>query len=168
VAGVGAGAVSPPVPIDASHDLSSFSCGVGALDDWLKATALRAEGNSARTYVVCAGNAVVGYYCLATASVARAAAPGKIRRNAPDPVPAMIVGRLAVTQEHKGQGIGSGMLRDAFQRTLQAAEIVGCRAILVHALDQAVADFYAAHGFVEHPSGGRTLFLPLETLRRAL
>jgi GNAT superfamily N-acetyltransferase len=158
----------PPVPIDASHDTSGFSCGNDALDDWLKTTALKAEGRSARTYVVCEGDAVIGYYCLATGSVGRSAAPGNVRRNAPDPVPVMIVGRLAVAARCKGQGIGSGMLRDSLRRILQAAEVVGCRAILVHAIDQTAVDFYARHGFVEFPGGARTMFLPLETLRRAL
>jgi GNAT superfamily N-acetyltransferase len=168
VEGVSGAGYSRPVPIDASHHTSDFSSGNDALDDWLKTTALRAEGRSTRTYVVCEGQGVVGYYCLATGSVARDAAPGRIRRNAPDPVPVMIVGRLAVTARCRGQGIGGGMLRDAFQRVLQVAETVGCRAILVHAVDQAAVDFYAGHGFVEYPGGARTLFLPLETLQRAL
>ena len=162
------GGYSRPVPIDSTHDVAGFSCGNDALDDWLKTPALKAEGRSARTYVVCEGSVVVGYYCLATGAVARSAAPGAVRRNAPDPVPVMIVGRLAVAERCKGQGIGSGMLRDALQRVLQAAEIVGCRAALVHAIDEAAADFYSKHGFVEFPSGARAMFLVLETLRRAL
>jgi GNAT superfamily N-acetyltransferase len=162
------GGYSPPLAIDPAHDTTGFSSGNDTLDDWLKTTALKAEGRSARTYVVCEGQIVVGYYCLATGSVGRDAAPGRIRRNAPDPIPVMIVGRLAVTTGCKGQGIGSGMLRDAFRRVLQVAETVGCRAILVHAIDQPAVDFYTSHGFMEYPGGSRTLFLPLETLRRAL
>ena len=168
MAGVTSGSYSRPVSIDASHDTSGFSCGNDALDDWLKATALKAEGRSARTYVVCEARIVVAYYCLATGSVARSAAPGNIRRNAPDPVPVMIIGRLAVAERCKGQGIGGGMLRDALRRALQASEIVGCRAVLVHAIDQAAVAFYARYGFVAFPGGSRTLFLPMETLRRAL
>lgn len=83
-------------------------------------------------------------------------------------VPVMIVGRLAVDARHHGQGIGGGMLRDAFQRILQATEIVGCRAVLVHAIDDAATTFYARYGFVASPAGPRTLFLPVETLRAAL
>jgi GNAT superfamily N-acetyltransferase len=168
VEGVTAVPYSPPVPIDASYDLSDFSCGNGALDDWLRTVALKAEGRSARTYVVCEGTAVVGYYCLATGSVARPKAPGNVRRNAPDPIPVMIVGRLAVTERCKGQGIGSGMLRDAFRRIIQAAGIVGFGAVLVHAIDEPAAEFYVRHGFIEFPVGTRIMFLPLETLRRAL
>lgn len=162
------GGYSPPAPINAEHDASGFSCGVDALDDWLKTVALKSEGRSARTYVVCEGNAVVAYYCLATGAVERGSAPGRVRRNAPDPVPVMVVGRLAVTERCKGQGIGSALLRDAVRRVLQASEIVGCAAIVVHAVDDAAAAFYGAHGFVAHPAGSRTLFLPLEALRRAL
>ena len=162
------GGISRPVPISAAHDVAGFSCGNDALDGWLKTTALKAEGRSARTYVVCEGSAVAGYYCLATGAVARSAAPGAMRRNVPDPVPVMIVGRLAVAERCKGHGIGSGMLRDALQRVVQAAEIVGCRAILVHAIDDAAADFYSRHGFVEFPAASRTMFLPFDTLRRAL
>ena len=159
---------SPPVPIDSLHDTSAFSCGNEALDEWLKTTALRAEGRSARTYVVCAGQIVMGYYCLATGSAARSTAPGKVRRNAPDPVPMMIVGRLAVTATCQARGIGSGMLRDALRRVLQAAEVVGCRAVLVHAIDQAAVDFYAGHGFIEFPGASRTMFLPLDSLQASL
>lgn len=162
------GAYVRPVPIASGHDTSSFSCGNDGLDDWLRVTAFKAEGNTARTYVVAAGEAVVGYYCLATGSVARGLAPGKVRRNAPDPVPVLVIGRLAVDRRCHGQGIGGGMLRDALQRALQASGIVGCRAVLVHAVDRAAVEFYARYGFVEFPGGTRTMFLPLETLRRTL
>lgn len=162
------GAYGRPVPLEARHDVDGFSSGNDVLDDWLKSVALKAEGRSARTYVVCEGDAVVGYYCLATGGVTRASAPGSVRRNAPDPVPVMVIGRLAVTDRCKGQGIGSGMLRDALRRVLQAAEIVGCRAVVVHAIDDKAAAFYAAHGFAEFPAATRTLFLPIDTLRRSL
>jgi GNAT superfamily N-acetyltransferase len=159
---------SPPAPIDSTHETADFARGIDVLDAWLRTTALKAEGRSARTYVVCEGKAVVGYYCLATGAVARAAAPGKVRRNAPDPVPVMIVGRLAVTERCRGQGIGGGMLRDSLRRVLQAAEIVGCRAVVVHAIDESAVAFYERYGFLAFPAETRTMFLPLETARRAL
>ena len=168
MARVGRAALSPPAPIDPTHDTSAFSCGNDALDAWLTTTALKAEGRSARTYVVCEGKAVVGYYCLATGAVARSAAPGKIRRNAPDPIPVMVIGRLAITERCKGRGIGTAMLRDALRRVLQTAEIVGCRAVLVHAIDDSAVDFYARYGFTEFPGGTRTMFLPFATVRLAL
>jgi len=168
VKGGGGPPLSRPGAISPSHDTFKFFCGQDSLDDWLKHTALKSEGRSARTYVVCSGATVVGYYCLATGAVARASAPPKIRRNISDPIPVMIVGRLAVDRHFERRGIGGGMLQDAFRRVLQASESVGCRAVLVHAIDQDAVDFYARYGFVEFPAGTRTMFLPLETLKAAL
>ena len=163
-----AGDLSPPHPINATHDVSDFTCGNTALDEWLKAVAFKSEGLSARTYVVCDGVVVVGYYSLATGSVARTGAPGAIRRNMPDPLPVVILARLAVSQHHQGQGIGTAMLRDAFRRALQVADIAGCRAVLLHAIDDVAVTFYASHGFQEFPSGSRTMFLSTEMLRHNL
>jgi predicted N-acetyltransferase YhbS len=161
-------ALSRPSAILPSHDTSKFYCGHESLDDWLQNTALKAEGRSARTYVVCDGKIVVGYYCLATGSVTRSEAPSKVKRNMPEPIPVMILGRLAVTKHFERQGIGSGMLQDAFQRILQASESVGCRAVLVHAIDQSAAEFYMRYGFIEFPTGTKTFFLPLETIKQVL
>jgi predicted N-acetyltransferase YhbS len=80
----------------------------------------------------------------------------------------MIIGRLAVSLRFQGQGIGAGLLRDAFRRVLRASEIVGCRAVVVHAIDQDAAEFYSRFGFVEFPDRSRTMYLSSETLRRAL
>lgn len=168
MAGVTGDPIEAPRPIRQDDDVSAFVCGHEALDAWLKTVAMRSEGLTARTYVVCRARVVIGYYCLATGGVARIDAPGRLRRNAPDPVPVMILGRLAVTSNCKGLGLGSAMLRDAIERVVQAAEIAGCRAMLVHAIDDAAARFYARHGFVEFPPGRRAFFLPLESVRRAL
>src|SRR5271165_2326904 len=106
--------LSAPEKLRPDHDLSEFECGEPALDDWLRRRALQNERSGAsRTYVVCAGPRVVGYYALAVGAVAHAGAPGRIRRNMPDPVPVMIIGRLAVDQEFHGHGLGRGLLRDA-------------------------------------------------------
>ena len=113
MAGVTARRYRRPAPIDARHDTSGFACGHDVLDDWLKTRALKAEGRSARTYVVCEQRAVVGYYSLATGSIARGVLTKRPQRNAPDPVPVMIVSRLAVDERCRGEGIGRGMLRDA-------------------------------------------------------
>jgi ribosomal protein S18 acetylase RimI-like enzyme len=168
VAGITGRRFRRPVPIDPDHDTSAFACGHDALDDWLKTEALKAEGRSARTYVVCEKRAVVGYYCLATGSVSRTAVAKKPARKATELIPAMIISRLAVAESCRGRGLGRGMLRDAFRRVLQAAEVVGCKAVLVRAVDDAAVAFYAGYGFAEFPGGGRRLFLPLETIRRAL
>ena len=160
--------LTPPAPIDASHDTTGFSCGHPSLDSWLKTKALRSEGRTARTYVVLEGTDIVGYYCLATGAIARAEAPSKLRRNAPDPLPVAIIGRLAVTIEWAGQGIGSAMLQDGLKRILGISRAVGCRAALVHAIDDNAHTFYLRYGFIPFPATPRTLFLPTETIAAAL
>src|SRR5690348_4037305 len=109
--------ISAPQKLSSDHDLSQFDCGEAALDDWLRRRALQNEESGAsRTYVVCAGKRVVGYYALAVGAVAHVGAPGRVRRNMPDPVPVMVLGRLAVDQSAQGQNIGQSLLRDAILR----------------------------------------------------
>lgn len=160
----------PPEPLSADHDLQGFACGRPSLDDWLKERALKNQASGAsRTYVVCEGNAVVAYYCLATGAVAARQAPGKVRRNMPDPIPAMVLGRLAVDTRMQGRCLGRALLKDAILRTLKAAEIAGIRCLLVHALDEPAADFYRRNGFLDSPIiDPLVLMLPLDTARRAL
>jgi GNAT superfamily N-acetyltransferase len=158
----------PPENLRADHDLSQFECGEPSLDDWLRRRALPNEQSGAsRTYVVCAGPRVVGYYALAVGAVAHAEAPGRIRRNMPDPVPVMIIGRLAVHKDHQGRQIGPGLLRDAVLRTLQAAEIAGVRAILVHAISERARKFYENCGFVPSPMDPMTLMITVVEARKA-
>lgn len=164
---------SAPTPITADHRLDGFACGKSPLDDWLRAHALDNEGKASRTYVVTAqtgedaGN-VVGYYTLANGSVVREEVPKKIRQGLPNPVPVMVLGRLAVDRSHGGKGIGPGLLREAMQRTAQASQIAGVRALIVHAIDDDAVGFYAKYGFQLFPAGTRTMFLPIETLRQAI
>ncbi len=161
--------LTPPLPISAAHDLSSFDSGRAVLDTWLRQRALRNEpAGASRSYVVCADGRVVGYYCLATGAVEAVAAPGKVRRNMPDPVPVMLLGRLAVDRSLQGRGLGRALLKDAILRTLKAAEIAGMRALLVHALDDAVAGFYSRSGFLASPIDPLVLMLPLDAARKAL
>lgn len=160
--------LAPPCAINALHDLSRFHCGKQPLDDWLRHHALASEGRSARTYVVCAGQIVAGYYCLATGNERRANVPRRIRHGVPDPTPLMIIGRLAVDAGYQGRRLGESLLRDALRRILAASTIVGARAALVHAIDDSAKAFYLKYGFVEFPHGSQTLFLPLETIQNAL
>jgi GNAT superfamily N-acetyltransferase len=111
---------------------------------------------------------VVAYYSLATGSVEHKQAPGKVRRNMPDPIPVMIIGRLAVDKSLQGRGVGRGLLKDAVLRTLKAAQIAGIRAILVHALDEEAATFYRKNGFMDSPIDPLILMLPLEQVRKAM
>ena len=152
--------LSAPEKLRADHDLSEFDCGEPALDDWLRRRASQNEESGAsRTYVVCAGRQVVGYYALAVGAVALAEAPGRVRRNMPDPAPVMIIGRLAVRKDHQGKRIGPGMLRDAVLRTLQAAQIAGVRAILAHAISERARQFYEDCGFTPSPMDPMTLMI---------
>jgi GNAT superfamily N-acetyltransferase len=158
-----------PEPLRAYHDLSRFDSGRRVLDEWLRKRSLGNEGSGAsRTYVVCEGARVLAYYSLSTGSVEHRQAPGRVRRNMPDPIPVMILGRLAVDVSVQGQGIGRGLLKDAILRTLNAAAIAGIRAILVHALDETAAAFYQKHGFLDSPIDSLTLMLPLEHARKGL
>lgn len=142
----------PPEKLNSSHQIESFDSGNSQLDDWLKRRALKNELEGAsRTYVLCAEDIVVAYYCLANGAVAQITATGKVRRNMPDPIPVMIIGRLAVAQQWHGMGIGRALLRDAVLRTLQAAEIAGIRAILVHAISEDAKQFYEKCGFTASP-----------------
>jgi GNAT superfamily N-acetyltransferase len=152
--------LSAPEKLRSDHDLSEFECGEPSLDEWLRRRALQNEESGAsRTYVVCAGQQVVGYYVLAVGAVAHAGVFGRIKRNMPDPVPVMILGRLAVHKGFQGRKIGPGLLRDAVLRTLQAAEIAGIRAILVHAISDRARQFYEDCGFVASPIDPMTLMI---------
>jgi GNAT superfamily N-acetyltransferase len=159
------GGLSAPVPLKADHDLSDFDCGEAVLNDWLRHRALKNESRFSRTYVVCKGNRVVAYFCIAAGAVERGAAPGKIRRNAPDTIPVSVIGRLAVDKDHAGKGLGADILSDALRRIAVASESIGIGAVLVHAKDDAARRFYLCCAeFIEYPEDSRTLFLPIETV----
>lgn len=157
---MGASQISPPEKLRAEHDSSEFDSGEPALDDWLRRRALNNEVTGAsRTYVVCIGRRVVGYYALSAGAIAHPEAPGRIKRNMPDPIPVLILGRLAVDKTWHGKGLGTGLLRDAILRTLQASEIAGIRAILVHAISESAKHFYEKYGFIESPVDPMTVMI---------
>ena len=159
--------LSPPEPLAADHELESFDSGIAPLDDWLKRRARRNELEGAsRTFVVCAGRRVVGYYSLAAGSVSHRVASGRIRRNMPDPVPVVLLGRLAIDRAWQGRGLGADMLRDVAVRALSAAEIIGARAILAHAISSDAKAFYERHGFRPSPVEPMTLMVTIEEARR--
>lgn len=162
------GALSAPEPVGPHHQFLGFSSGKPPLDDWLKQRALKSEGRSARTYVVCDEDVVVGYYCFAAAAVRLAEVPKPLQRNMPDPLPVILLGRLAVDSHQQGRGIGKGLLKDALHRALGASRTIGARAVLVHAIDDDAVRFYNAFGFMPSPISPRTMFLPMETIAAAL
>jgi ribosomal protein S18 acetylase RimI-like enzyme len=158
----GPGEISAPEKLSAEHDLSGFDSGEPVLDEWLRRRALQNEASGAsRTYVVCVGARVVGYYTLAVGAVAHSEAPGRVRRNMPDSVPAMVLGRLAVDKAFQGRYIGAGLLCDAVLRTVQAAEIAGIRVILVHTISEAAKRFYEGYGFVASPVDPLTVMITM-------
>src|SRR5437899_8304645 len=161
------GDLTAPQKLTAKHDFSSFKSGEPALDDWLRRRALaNEESGASRTYVVCTGDRVVGYYALANGAVAHTVATGKTRRNMPEPIPVMVLGRLAIDRNFQGRGLGAALLRDAVLRTLQAADIAGIRAILVHAISEDVKKFYERCGFSPSPVDPMTLMITVADAER--
>ena len=155
--------LSAPEPLCADHDLSAFACGEASLDDWLKRRALANQlSGASRTFVVLDENRfVVGYYALAAGAVAHERATGGIRRNMPDPIPVLVLGRLAVAQRAQGVKLGAALLQDAVLRAMAVSENAGVRALLVHALNESARAFYAHYGFQESPLDPLTLMLRL-------
>jgi len=164
--------LSAPLPLADHHQLADFDSGEPSLDDWLKRRAAKNQANgSSRTYVVCEGSAqdrVIGYYCLAAGAVGHAEAPSTMKRNRPDPVPVLVLGRLAIHKDHHLKGIGTALLNDAIRRAIQAAEIAGVTALLVHAISEQARRFYLSRGFIESPVRPMTLCLMLATVEQAL
>lgn len=160
--------LSAPRPFRGDHRVAGFDSGEPALDRWLQTRAARNESRYSRTYVVTRGDDVRGYYTLAAGTVDRAVAPGRLRRNAPDSVPVLLLARLAVDRREQGQGLGADLLADAFQRCASAASVIGVAAVLVHAKSDAARRFYLHLAeFIEYPSDSRILFLPMQTILEA-
>ena len=166
---------TPPLskvePISESHDVSRFDCGGHkSLNDWLKRFALTNERNeSARTYVVHRNGLVVGYYSISAGSVSVKEAPARISKGlAKHPIPVILLARLAVDRDERGTGLGKALLEDALQRIAQAADIVGARAVLVHAIDEQARKFYEHFDFEPSPVHDLGLMLLMKDLRKAL
>lgn len=158
--------VTAPVQLASHHDLTVFSSGVPALDEWLTRRARsNAQSGASHTYVACDGDVVVGYYALAAGAVEVTTAPGRFRRNMPDPIPVIVLGRLAIHLPYKGQGLGRALFRDAGLRVLQAADIVGVRGLLVDAISEDAKAFYLALGMLTSPLDPMTLMVTLADLR---
>ncbi len=152
----------PTEPLVEAHDLAAFDSGEATLDDWLKrrARANQVSGAS-RTYVVCEGQRVIGYYALASGAIAVESAPGRFSRNMPNPIPVAVLARLAVDRDWQGQGIGRALFRDAARRVSHAADAIGIRGIVVHAISEEAKNFYLALGFDPSPNQPMTLMVTL-------
>lgn len=154
----------------ADHDVSAFDCGKPELTQWLRRFALTSQqSESARVYVVHRDHRVVCYYALTRSAVARADAPVRVGRGLPNqPVPVILLARLAVDAGEQGQGLGAALLRDVLRRVARAADEIGMRALLVHAQDDEARAFYEHFDFEPSPTDPLHLFLLLKDLRRAL
>lgn len=151
--------LSAPQPLVASHVISEFDCGEASLDDWLKRRALINQVSGAsRTFVVTdQDNRVRGYYALAAGAVAHQLVTGAVRRNMPDPIPVLILARLAVDRRAQGIKLGAGLLQDAVNRAGSVAQNAGVRALVVHALHEKARAFYEYYGFSISPIHQLTL-----------
>lgn len=161
--------VSAPEPLTPDHDVEMFGSGVDSLDTWLKRRALKNQATGAsRTFVTCDGCRVVAYYALASSAITLDAAPGGFRRSMPDPIPVVVLGRLAVDRSHQGGGLGRALVRDAGLRVVQAADIIGIRGMIVHALSAEAKAFYERLGFEPSPLDAMTLMVTLADLKASL
>ena len=152
------------------HDLSGFDCADVTLNEWLVRFAWpNQQADSAKTYVALDGNRAVGYYALTTGSVHKHENPERVAKGlANHPIGVVLLARLAVDQTQQGKGLGKALLFDALSRIAEAAGIVGVRAVLVHAIDEAARRFYLHFGFEESPVDPYQLLLLLKDLRKAI
>ena len=156
-----------PQPLSGVHLLNDFECGEHTLDDWLKRRAMSNQlSGASRTFVVVdKENRVYGYYAMAAGAVSHQLATSAVRRNMPDPVPVMVLGRLAVDRRAQGIKLGAAMLRDAVNRAIVVSQNTGVRALLVHAINNRAKQFYEHYGFQESPQHSMTLMLRLNNVK---
>ena len=163
------GPLLPPEPLADHHEIGDFSSGEASLDGWLRrrAKANQVSGAS-RTYVVCEEKRVIGYYALASGAITVESAPGRFKRNMPNPIPVAVLARLAVDRSWQGRGIGRALFRDAARRIAHAAETIGIRGIVVHSISEDVRNFYLALGFDPSPGEPMTLMVTVSDVCSAL
>ena len=159
-----------PQPLEESHSTAGFDCGDDSLNQWLQQQALgnQRSGATRALVVCCADGAVKAYVALTSGAVAMAASPGRFRRNMPDPIPVVVLARLAVCHSIQGQGIARALLADAFERVLMASEQIGVRGLVVHATSPAAREFYRHTGCNPSPSDHNVLLLRLVDIAATL
>jgi predicted N-acetyltransferase YhbS len=156
----------PPEPLTGQHNTEAFVTGVESLDTWLKRRAMKNQLTGAsRTFVVCEGERVVAYYALASSAITVDDASGRFRRNMPDPIPVVVLGRLAVDRSLQGKGVGRALVRDAALRVIQAADMIGIRGLVVQALSDEARVFYERVGFDSSPLDSMLLMMTLADMR---
>lgn len=161
--------IREPEVLHEGHQLEGFDSGEPSLDTWLIHRAWKNQQSGAsRCYVITDEERVIGYYVLAAGSINRSDVPKPMQRNMPNPIPVMVLGRLAIARQKQKQGLGKALLRDAILRTLQAAEIGGIVALLVHALNDQAAAFYQQEDFTPSPIDDKVLLLRLKDIKAAV
>ena len=161
--------IQSPEPLTAPHSLRGFDSGIASLDDWLRRRALQNQASGAsRTFVVCDAGQVVAYYALAASAVAPDAAPGRFRRNMPDPIPVVVLARLVIARDHQGRGLGRALFQDAANRVIHAADTIGIRGLLVHAISEEAKAFYVRLGLDPSPLEPMTLMTTVADLKATL
>lgn len=160
----------PPALLTEAHDGSSFNSGEAALDDWLRQRAWNnLQAAASRTYVVCPAGSrqIIGYYALSMGQILAQDVIGSMRRNMPNAIPAVVLGRLAIDLAWQGKGLGRAMLADVLRRSLRASAEVSARLVIVHAISPAAEAFYLHHGFTRLPIDTPTLALDLVKFQKA-
>ena len=159
--------LSAPAPLTAAHLLAEFGCGEASLDEWVKRRALaNQQSGASRTFVIADQDArIYGYYAMAAGAVSHQEATSNVRRNMPDPIPVMVLARLAVDQRAQGIKLGAALLQDAVNRAVAVSHNAGVQALLVHAIDEHAKQFYEHYGFQESPQHPMTLMLRLNSMK---
>lgn len=159
--------LTAPEPLSSLHRVDAFECGEAALDEWLKRRAMgNQQSGASRTFVVAdQDQRIYGYYALAVGAVAHSMAASAVKRNMPDPIPVMVLGRLAVDHRAHGIKFGAALLQDAVNRAVAVSENAGVRALLVHALHEKAKQFYKHYGFQVSPTHPLTLMLRLNNVK---
>lgn len=162
--------LTAPSLLSDDHNVDNFDCGEPTLNDWLKKRAAKNNAaDASRCFVICDHhNEVVGYYCLSAGAIHRESAPKSMRRNMPESLPVLVLGRLAIDKNYHNKGLGSALLRDAMIRSVSIAQEAGVFAILIHSLSDKAKQFYMSRGFIESPLQTMTLFMTLATIRTIL
>lgn len=161
--------IDPPVLLTEAHDGSSFDSGEPVLDDWLRR---RAWNNmlvaASRTYVACPASSprIVGYFALSMGQILAREAVGSMRRNMPQTIPAVVLGRLAIDRAWQGKGLGRALLADVLRRALRASTEISARLVIVHAISPGAEAFYLHHGFTRLPVETPTLAVDLVKFRK--
>lgn len=159
------GKLNPPQKISDEHETQDFDCGDVCLNDWLKRKAKKNESaNDSRTYVVCNDQKVIGYYSIAMGSIEHSEVPSSLKRNSPNPISVVVLGRLAIDKNWQRKGLGQALLKDAILKTIAASEIVGAKALVVHAISSEAKQFYKANGFIDSSTIEMTVMLPMKDI----